>query len=199
MFLRHAHIWRRSFKNAAREEWDEQPVWKTLELDLRTRAQQAGSKGECEKEKVRCEVLSYQKESRLSEELSEVWCREAAAGGPGSCEIVEKQAMGIAPTERLLLEGRWKEWVSSSLFTEVTEFGGQGGSIQHGYAPVGGRRVGEQIGKEQQKSWRKRIFEAPTKRQVRGLAGAVMCETGDLGNQVATVALCWLRDRWRWT
>ena len=36
---------------------------------------------------------------------------------------------------------------------------------------------------EQQKSWRKNIFEVQTWRQVRGPAGAVMCETRDLGNK----------------
>ena len=59
--------------------------------------------------------------------------------------------MGIAPTERLLLERQMAavagktESVSFSLFMEVNEFGGQGGSVQHGYALVGGRRVGEQL------------------------------------------------------
>ena len=41
---------------------------------------------------------------------------------------------------------------------------------------------------EQQKAWRKQTFEVQTWRQVRGLAGSVMCETRDLGHQVATVA-----------
>ena len=43
---------------------------------------------------------------------------------------------------------------------------------------------GEWIGEwsaEQKESWRKQIFEVQTWRQVRGLAGAVMCETRDLG------------------
>ena len=35
-------------------------------------------------------------------------------------------------------------------------------------------------GKEQQKAWRKQVLEAQTWRQVRGRAGAVMCETRDL-------------------
>ena len=37
--------------------------------------------------------------------------------------------------------------------------------------------------KEQLKAWRKQVFEVQTWRQVRGLAGAVMCETRDLCNQ----------------
>ena len=34
---------------------------------------------------------------------------------------------------------------------------------------------------EQKEAWRKHIFEVPTWRQVRGLTGAVLCETRDLG------------------
>ena len=94
--------------------------------------------------------------------------------------------MGIAPTERLKFGRQMAavagktESVSCSLLMEVNEFGGHGGSVQHGYDLVGGRRVGEQLGKEQQKSWRMRIFEAPTWRQARGLTRAVMCETEEI-------------------
>ena len=35
--------------------------------------------------------------------------------------------------------------------------------------------------KKHQKAWKKQIFEVQTWRQVRELAGAVMCETRDLG------------------
>ena len=95
--------------------------------------------------------------------------------------------MGTAPTERLKFGRQMAavagktESVSLFLLTEVNEFGGRGGSVQHGYDLVGGRRVGAQMRKEQQKSWRMRIFEAPTWRQARGLTGAVVCETQDLG------------------
>ena len=44
----------------------------------------------------------------------------------------------------------------------------------------------EQMGREQQKAWMKQICEVQTWRQVRGPAGAVMCETRDVGIQ-------WLR------
>ena len=50
----------------------------------------AGSKREGGKEDVRCEVLQCQEESRLSEELNEVWCEEAVEDGPGPCESVGK-------------------------------------------------------------------------------------------------------------
>ena len=38
-------------------------------------------------------------------------------------------------------------------------------------------------GRAQQKAFRKQMFEVQTRRQVRGPAGTVMCETGDLGIQ----------------
>ena len=36
--------------------------------------------------------------------------------------------------------------------------------------------------REQKETWRKLIFDVQTWRSVRGLTGAVMCETFDLGN-----------------
>ena len=42
-------------------------------------------------------------------------------------------------------------------------------------------RSGWGNGKEQQKAWRKQIFEVQTWRQVTGAAGAFVCETRDLG------------------
>ena len=43
-------------------------------------------------------------------------------------------------------------------------------------------------GREQQKAWRQQIFKVQTWRQVRGPAGAGMCETRKLGYQVVAVA-----------
>ena len=42
---------------------------------------------------------------------------------------------------------------------------------------VGRKVCGWDDGKEQQKAWGEHIFEMQTWRRVRGLAGAVMCET----------------------
>ena len=39
---------------------------------------------------------------------------------------------------------------------------------------------GSRWSREQQKAWRKQIFEVQRWKQVRGLAGGVMCETRDL-------------------
>ena len=48
-----------------------------------------GSKGECEKEYARCEVLFGWKES-LFLKLNEDWCEEVAEDGFGLCESVQR-------------------------------------------------------------------------------------------------------------
>ena len=100
------------------------------------------------------------------------------------------QAVGIAPTERLKLRRQVaaaagkKESVSLSLFMEVNNF-----EVEEELFTVATLAWVEGVWlgrwrREQQKAWRKQIPEAQTWRQVRGLAGAVMCETRDLGIKV---------------
>ena len=47
---------------------------------------------------------------------------------------------------------------------------------------------------EQREAWMKQVREVQMWRQVRGLAGAVMCETRDLGKKMATLAYADLRQ-----
>ena len=55
-------------------------------------------------------------------------------------------------------------------------------TVHHDHALLGRKVCGWEDGKkEQQKAWRKGIFEVQTWRQVRGRAGAVLCETRDEG------------------
>ena len=100
------------------------------------------------------------------------------------------QAVGIAPTERLKLRRQVaaaagkKESVSLSLFMNVNNF-----EVEEELSTVATLAWVEGVwlgrwGREQQKAWRKQIPEAQTWRQVRGLAGAVTCETLDLGIKV---------------
>ena len=75
-----------------------------------------------------------------------------------------------------------KESVSLSLFTEVIK------KLRKNYPPwprMLGRKVygWEKWRKEQLKAWRKQIFEVQTWKPVEGQAGAVMCETPDLGTK----------------
>ena len=48
----------------------------------------AGSRGEGEKEEVRCEVLHRQEKLCLVAVLQEGWCQEAVEDGLGTCESV---------------------------------------------------------------------------------------------------------------
>ena len=48
--------------------------------------------------------------------------------------------------------------------------------------------------REQQTPWRKQIFEVQTCRQVRGLAGGVMCENRDLGGYQVVTMTGWSTD-----
>ena len=70
-----------------------------------------------------------------------------------------------------------KESVSQSLFVEVDE---EDVSTMAALFVTEGVWTGRCRGGGG-KAWRKHILEVQTWRQVRGLAGAVMCETGDLG------------------
>ena len=95
--------------------------------------------------------------------------------------------MGVAPTERLNLRKQMaaaagkKESVSLSLFVEVNDL-----EVEEELSTMASQAwaVGVWIGKspaEQKAAWREQIFEVQKWKQVRGLAGAEMCETRDLG------------------
>ena len=59
---------------------------------------------------------------------------------------------------------------------------GSGGRALHrGYSVLGRRSLDWKWSHEQKEAWMRQIREVQTWKQVRGLAGAVMCETRDLG------------------
>ena len=94
-------------------------------------------------------------------------------------------AVGIAPTERLKLRRQMaaasagkKASVSLSLFMEVNNLEVEEAFSTNGHACLGGRDLAG-MGKRAPEG-RKQIFEVQIWRQVRGPAGAVMCETRDL-------------------
>ena len=82
-----------------------------------------------------------------------------------------------------------KESVWLSLFLEVNDL-----EVEEELSTTAATRAwaeGSWMGdwaREQTEAWRKQMSEVQTWRQVRGLAGAFMCETRDLGHQEATVA-----------
>ena len=97
-------------------------------------------------------------------------------------------AVGMSPTERLNMRRQMavtagkKSTTSLSLFMEA--FGLEVEEDVYSGHPVLGRRVW--IGKwpdEQKEDWKNQAPEVQTWRQVRGPAGAVMCETRRFGHQ----------------
>ena len=95
--------------------------------------------------------------------------------------------MGIVPTERLKLRRQMataagkQETVSLSLSVEVNN-----PEVEEELSTMATLAWSEGVclgrwGKEQLKAWTKQIFEVQTWREVRGLTGAVVCETRDLG------------------
>ena len=83
--------------------------------------------------------------------------------------------MGIPPTERLTLKRQHvaataskKESVSLSLLKEV-----DGLEVEEDFSTMATLFRAKR---------RKQIFEVQTRRQMRGLVGAVLCESRDLGN-----------------
>ena len=99
------------------------------------------------------------------------------------------QAGGVAPTGRFKLRRQMaaaaaagkKESVSLSLFVEVNDL-----EVEEELSTMATPAWAEgtwivKCPGEHKKAWRKQIFEVQRWKQVRGPAGAVMCETGDLG------------------
>ena len=96
--------------------------------------------------------------------------------------------MDIAPTERLKLMRQMpaaagkKESVSLSLFTEVKNLVVEENFHAGHVSMAAGIWMGSWA-REQREAWRKQVFDVHTWRQVRGPAGAVMCENGEMGSQ----------------
>ena len=135
---------------------------------------------------VRCEVL---KDPRLSKELIDDWCERAVEKGLVPARVWRGQTVGIAPTARLKLRRHIataagnKESVFLSQFTEVNDL-----EVVEDLFTMAKLFCMECVWmcgwvKEQQIASRTQIFEVQTWKQVRGCAGAVICETRELGFQ----------------
>ena len=75
--LRHAAVWKRSFRKAAKERESCNQCGNTGSR-LNDENEAVGS---TEKEEVRCEVFRCHEDSRLSEEVRKDWYEEAVEGG----------------------------------------------------------------------------------------------------------------------
>ena len=109
-------------------------------------------------------------------------------------------AVGVSPTERLKLRRQMaaaagkKSTTSLSLFMEThgLEVEEELTTMAIQYWAEGVRRGKWSLRAE--RSWMRQIREVQTWKQVRGLAGAVMCETRDLGIKMAILAYADLRQ-----
>ena len=111
------------------------------------------------------------------------------------------QAVGMAPAERLKLKRQMaaaagkKEPVSLSLFMDVNNLEVEEElSTMATLAQAEGSWMGRWA-RVQEKGWRKHLFEVQTRRQVRGPAGAAMCETPKFGASGGHAK----ENRHRWT
>ena len=68
-----------------------------------------------------------------------------------------------------------------------------------GYSDLGRRGVDRQMAHRTKEAWMSQVLEVQTWRRVRGLAGAVMCETRDLGIKWPSGTHYCLTDKVGWT
>ena len=102
-------------------------------------------------------VLICQRESRLSEELYEDWCEEAVQDGFCPCE-----SAGTSPWHCTNKK--------AELRRQMTAAARRKSRCRH----LSSRISTIWSLRRTPKTWRKHIFEVPTRRQVKGSAGAVM-------------------------
>ena len=151
-------------------------------------AKEVGSERKSEKDKVQSEILTHQEKRGLPKKTHEGGRQEVATCGHGASENVGAHAVEMARTERDKLRRQMaaaaagkKSATSLSLFMEVcgleeeeelsnlaTQFWAEGVWTVKWY-------------REQREAWMKQIQEVQLWRKERGPAGAVMCETRDLG------------------
>ena len=72
----------------------------TSGVDLRTRVKKLGEKRTSEKEEVKAEILAYQEEKSLPEELDEGGVKKLLRAGMVPARTWRVHAVGMAPTER---------------------------------------------------------------------------------------------------
>ena len=124
------------------------------------------------------EILAHQEEQGIPTKLHDGGRQEVVTSGYGASKDVGSSCTGVAPTERLELRGQ-KRARPPSLFKE-----GCGLEVEEELSTMATQTWAKVAwtGKwntEQKEAWTNQVLEV--ERQVRGLAGAAMCETRDLG------------------
>ena len=161
----------------------------TLGVDLGTKVKRLGAKEKARRKKcnVRFSLIKKNKAFQKNYMKVEVRVKKLLRAGMMPARTWGVHAVGMAPTERLKLRRQMaatagkKSMTSLSLFMEA-----YGLEIEEELSTLVTQYCAEGVwtGKwsyEQKEAWMRQIREVPTWKQERGLAGAVVCETRDLG------------------
>ena len=153
----------------------------TLDVDLRTRVKSLGAKEKARRKKCKARFSLIKKNKAFQKNYMKVAVKKLSRAGTVPARTWRVHAVGMAPTERLNLRRQMaaaagkKSATSMSLFMEASclEEEEDLWTLAIQYWAEGW------IGKwpvEQNQAWMNQAPEVQTWRQVRGPAGAVMCE-----------------------
>ena len=160
-------IWRSGFASALQQERRSCVVDECWNAGRRPANEAVGGEGEGEKKEVRCDILAYQEKSGLPEKYMRTGVTKLLRVGLVPARGWVRQAVGIAPTQRLKLWRRMaaavgkKESVSLSLFLKVNSLEVEELSTMATLAWAKGVWLGRWE-KVQLKAWRKQIREVQT-------------------------------------
>ena len=152
------------------------------------KSQEVGSERKSEEEEVPGEILDHQQEQGLPKEPHEGGGQEVVTSGRGASEDVESACSGDGPSRKIYIE----ETDGSSSGQKENDI-----VVPFSWRPLaskwrrnfplwplntGQKEPGWEDGiMNKKEAWMKQVREVQSCRQVRGFAGAVMCETRDLG------------------
>ena len=154
---------------------------------LEKRVKRPGAKEEKRRKKCKVRFSLIKKNKAFPKNYMKVGGQEVAVCGLLPARTWEVHASGVAPAERLKLRRQMaaaagkKSTTSLSFFMEV-----YGLEVEEELSTLATQYWAEGVwtGKwhhEQREAWMRQIQEVQSWKQVRGPAGAVMCETRDLG------------------
>ena len=167
----------------------------SLGVDLRTRVKKLGAKEKAKRKKCRVRFSLINKNKLFQKNYLKVGVKKLLRAGMVPARTWGVHALEMAPTERLKLRrhkaaaaaGK-KSRTSLSLYMEAFGLGLEE-ELSKRATKTGaeGARTGK-WNTEQQEAMLNQFLGVQTRRQVGGPAGAVMCETHDLGIKMAAVA-----------
>ena len=155
---------------------------------LENQSQEVGRERKSEEEEVQGEILDHQEEQGLSKELHEGRCEEVVKNRCGASKELGSACSGNCPQQK---DSKLKRQMAAAVGKKST-------TSLYPFMEAYGLEVEEELstlatqywaegawrGKwhhEQKEAWMKQVREVQVWRQVRVPAGAVMCETRDLG------------------